>query len=523
MFTSLRTGLHCLSLCLGLLALTPPTWAESPPGVLIIGQVAEPQSLDPQVATAANDSRILVNIYDGLVRNAPGSLSIEPALASRWEISPDGLRYTFHLREGVTFHDGTPFNADAVKFTFERMLNKQHPYYHTGPFPLSFFFSSIDTITTPDPQTVVLTLKQPFAPLLSNLATPAGLIVSPAAVKKYDKDVGRHPVGTGAFRFAEWQANQRVVLTANKNYWDGAPKLEAAVFRPITDGNTRTAEMLSGGIDAMVEVPPDTVKTFADNPQFQMHQAVGPHVWFLLLNTKEKPFNDKRVRQAVNYAVNKQALVDKVLQGSAQVADGPIPSAFAWAANKEVSPYPYDPAKARALLKEAGAEGATLNFYVTEGGSGMLDPIPMATAIQADLKAVGLNVAIQTWEWNTYLAKVNAGLTPQTQMAEMAWMTNDPDTLPFLTLRRDAWPDKGGFNSGYYSNPAVDKLLDHARSSSDQQTRGALYRQVQALVHDDAPWLFVANWKQNAVTTRQVQNFALQPNFNLILHQVSKP
>lgn len=216
--------------------------------MLVVGQVAEPQSLDPQVATAANDSRILVNIYDGLIRNAPGSLTIEPSLASRWDISPDGRRYTFHLREGVTFQDGTPFNAGAVKFTFERMLNKQHPYYHTGPFPLSFFFSSIDTITTPDAQTVVFTLKQPFAPLLSNLATPAGLIVSPAAVKKYDKDVGRHPVGTGAFRFDEWQANQRVVLTANKDYWDGAPKLEAVVFRPITDGNTRTAEMLSGGL-----------------------------------------------------------------------------------------------------------------------------------------------------------------------------------------------------------------------------------------------------------------------------------
>lgn len=523
MFISLRTGLHSLSLCLSLLAIAPQIRAETPPDVLVIGQVAEPQSLDPQVATAANDSRILVNIYDGLVRNAPGSLSIEPALASRWEISADGLRYTFHLRDGVRFQDGTPFNADAVKFTFERMLNKQHPYYHTGPFPLSFFFSSIDTITTPDAQTVVLTLKHPFAPLLSNLATPAGLIVSPTAVKKYDKETGRHPVGTGAFRFAEWQANQRVVLTASPHYWDGAPKLKAVVFRPVTDGNTRTAEMLSGGIDAMVEVPPDTVKTFADNPQFQMHQAVGPHVWFLLLNTKEKPFNDKRVRQAVNYAVNKQALVDNILQGSAQVADGPIPSAFEWAANKEVTPYPYDPAKARALLKEAGAEGATLNFYVTEGGSGMLDPVPMATAIQADLKAVGLNVTLQTWEWNTYLAKVNAGLTPHTQMAEMAWMTNDPDTLPFLTLRRDAWPDKGGFNSGYYSNPEVDKLLDEARSSSDRQKRGALYRQVQAIVHDDAPWLFVANWKQNAVTTRQVQNFDLQPNFNLILHQVSKP
>lgn len=167
MLRSLRTVLHSLPICLSLLATLPAAYADTPPGVLVIGQVAEPQSLDPQVATAANDSRILVNIYDGLVRNAPGSLSIEPALASRWEISPDGLKYTFHLRDNVKFQDGTPLDADAVKFTFERMLNKQHPYYHTGPFPLSFFFSSIDQIATPDAHTVVFTLKQPFAPLLS--------------------------------------------------------------------------------------------------------------------------------------------------------------------------------------------------------------------------------------------------------------------------------------------------------------------------------------------------------------------
>lgn len=523
MLRLLRATLRAIPLYAGLALVAPALLAATPPGVLIIGQVAEPQSLDPQVATAANDSRILVNLYDGLVRNAPGSLTIEPALASRWEVSPDGLRYSFHLRPGVKFHDGTPVDADAVRFTFERMLNKQHPYYHTGPFPLSFFFSSIRKIDTPDAHTVIFTLDKPFAPLLSNLATPTGLIVSPTAVKKYDRDFGRHPVGSGAFRFGDWRANQRVLLNANAAYWDGVPKLKAAVFRPITDGSTRTAEMLSGGLDVMVEVPPDTVARFASDPQFRLQQAVGPHVWFVWLNNREKPFDDRRVRQAVNYAVNKRALVDKVLQGAAQVADGPIPSAFAWARNDAVQPYPYDPDKARALLKAAGAAGATLNFYVTDGGSGMLDPIPMATAIQADLRAVGLKVNIQTWEWNTFLSKVNAGLTPQTQMAEMAWMTNDPDTLPFLTLRRDAWPDKGGFNSGYYHNPQVDELLDKARATSDQSQRAALYRQVQAVVHDDAPWLFVANWKQNAVTSRQVQNLALQPNFNLILHQVSKP
>ncbi len=152
----------------------------------------------------------------------------------------------------------------------------------------------------------------------------------------------------------------------------------------------------------------------------------------------------------------------------------------------------------------------------------MLDPIPMATAIQADLKAVGLKVTIQTYEWNTYLSKVNAGLDNHTQMAEMAWMTNDPDTLPFLTLRTDAWPKKGGFNSGYYSNPQVDILLQKARLTTDTAARAALYREVQQRVHDDAPWIFVANWKQNAVTSTRIQHFALQPNFNLLLNRVTK-
>ncbi|MFS7244707.1 ABC transporter substrate-binding protein [Rahnella inusitata] len=523
MLPALRKCVIPLCLCLGALSWQVPVQAKTPADALLIGQVAEPQSLDPQVATAANDSRILVNIFDGLVRNGEGKLDIEPALATRWEISPDGLTYRFHLREGVKFQDGTPFNAEAVKFTFDRMLDDKNPWHNTGPFPLSFFFSSIKTIETPNENTLVFTLKEPFSPFLSNLATPTGLIVSPAAVKKYGKDFGRHPIGTGAFTFAEWKANQRVVVTANDSYWDGKPAVKNVVFRPITDGNTRVAEMLSGGIDAMVEVPPDTVKLFAEKSnRFRLYQTTGPHVWYVMLNTQVPPFNDVRVRQAVNYAVNKQSLADNILQGSADVADGPVPRAFNWAANKDVTPYPYDPAKARALLKAAGAEGATLTFYVTEGGSGMLDPVPMATAIQADLKAVGLNVSIQTYEWNTYLSKVNAGLDNRTHMAEMAWMTNDPDTLPFLTLRTDAWPKKGGFNSGYYSNPQVDTLLQKARMTTDTAARGALYRQVQQLVHDDAPWIFVANWKQNAVTSTRIQHFALQPNFNLLLNRVTK-
>lgn len=495
--------------------------AQTPPGVLIVGQIAEPKALDPAAVTAVNDFRILMNVYDGLVRYKDGTLEVEPALATDWTISEDGTEYTFTLRDGVKFHDGSDFNAEAVKFNFERMLNEDHPYHDTGPFPLSFFFSAVETVEAIDETTVKFTLNSPYAPFLSNLAYPTGLLVSPAAVEEHGAEFGRNPSGTGAFKFAEWRSNEAVVIEANADYWDGAPELQAVVFRPITDANTRTAEMLAGGIDLMVEVPPVALSEF-QGAEYSVHEQAGPHVWFLILNAKEGPFADKLVRQAANYAINKTALVDEVLEGTAAVAAGPTPPAFAWAYNEELEPYPYDPEKAKELLAEAGVEGAELTFYVTEGGSGMLDPVAMGTAIQADLEAVGFDVKIETYEWNTFLGNVNPGLEGKADMAEMAWMTNDPDTLPFLALRTEAWPDKGGFNSGYYSNPKVDELLEAARVATDQDERARLYKEMQVIVQEDAPWVFVANWKQNAVTSDKVEGFSLQPSFFLLLDDVVK-
>jgi peptide/nickel transport system substrate-binding protein len=511
-----------IALLLSLAVLAPIAGAQTPKDVLVVGQVAEPKSLDPQTVTAVNDFRILINLYDGLVRYKEGTLQVEPALATSWKISDDGKVYTFTLRKGVKFHDGTAFNAQAVKFNFDRMLDDKHPQHNTGPFPLAFFFKSIVETRVIDDYTVQFKLDKPYAPLLSNLAYPTGLMVSPTAVKKYGKDFGRHPVGTGPFKFARWESNRLVMAEKNPNYWEGAPKLNAVVFRPITDANTRVTEMLSGGLDLMVEVPPDNVAMFKKDKGYRMYEQAGPHLWFLILNMKEGPFKDKRVRQAVNYAINKKALVDNVLQGTATVATGPTPSAFAWAYNDKLKPYPYDPKKARQLIKQAGADGAQLTFYVTEGGSGMLNPIAMGTAIQADLAKVGLKVKIETYEWNTFLGKVNPGLQGKADMAEMAWMTNDPDTLPYLALRTAAWPDKGGFNSGYYSNKKVDKLLAQARASTDQAKRATLYKQMQKIVYDDAPWAFIANWKQNAVTTSQVKGFSLQPSFLLVLKNTYK-
>ncbi|WP_172300334.1 ABC transporter substrate-binding protein [Pseudoruegeria sp. HB172150] len=495
--------------------------AQTPPGVLIVGQIAEPKSLDPAAVTAVNDFRILVNLYEGLVQYKPGTLEVAPGLAESWEISEDGTEYTFHLREGVTFHDGTPLNAEAVKFNFDRMLDENHPFHDTGPFPLAFFFSAVASTEAVDELTVKFTLNEPYAPFLSNLAYPTGLLVSPDAVEAGGADYGRNPVGTGPFKFAEWRSNEAVVIEKNPDYWGAPAGTEAVVFRPITDANTRVAEMLAGGIDMMVEVPPTSLSQFQGD-DFTVVEQAGPHVWFLILNAKEGPFAEKLVRQAANYAINKEAIVNDVLEGTADVAAGPTPPAFAWAYNDSLEPYAYDPEKAKELLAEAGVDDLSLTFYVTEGGSGMLDPIPMATAMQADLNAVGFDVSIETYEWNTFLGEVNPGLEGKADMAEMAWMTNDPDTLPFLALRTDAWPEAGGFNSGYYSNPEVDELLEKARVSTSQDERADFYKQMQEIVHEDAPWVFVANWKQNAVTSDRVENFSLEPSFLLHLSEVVK-
>jgi peptide/nickel transport system substrate-binding protein len=503
------------------LAAPLPADAQTPPGVLVVGQVAEPQALDPHAVTAVNDFRILMNVYDGLVRYASGTLEVEPALATGWEISEDGTVYTFDLREGVSFHDGTPFDAEAVVFNFERMLNEDHPFHDTGPFPLSFFFSAVETVEAVDDMTVRFTLNAPYAPFLSNLAYPTGLMVSPSAVREHGDEFGRNPVGTGPFTFTEWRSNEAVIVEGNPDYWDGAPELEAVIFRPITDANTRVAEMLSGGIDLMVEVPPVALSEF-EGDAFNVVEQAGPHVWFLILNMREGPFTSQAVRQAANYAVNKTSLVEDVLEGTAEVAAGPTPPAFAWAYNEELEPYPYDPDRARELLAEAGVENPEVTFYVTEGGSGMLDPVAMGTAIQADLEAVGFDVTIETYEWNTFLGRVNPGLEGEADMAEMAWMTNDPDTLPYLALRSAAMPDNGGFNSGYYANPEVDALLEEARTATDQDRRAELYREMQAIVQEDAPWVFVANWVQNAVTSDAVENFELEPSFFLLLDDVVK-
>ena len=487
---------------------------------LVVGLVAEPTSMDPGQLTDINSMRVLSSVYDTLIRFKEGSFTQEPGLATAWKISPDGLTYTFTLRKGVKFHDGTPFDAEAVKFTYDRLLDPKHPFADTGPFPFaSFYYGAIKEVAAVDPGTVRFTLKQPFSPLLNNLTLNTGRIVSPAAVKKWGKEFASHPVGTGPFKFASWDKNVRIVLDANSGYWGGAPKLDRLVFRPLVEEQTRVTELLSGGVDFIVDVPPDNVEQVKKDARLVFYSQPGPHIWWVTLNVQKKPFSDVKVRRAVNLAVNRDAIANDLLKRTATAAIGPVPPSITWAFTDQVTKYPYSPEQAKKLLAEAGyPNGFQAVFWIPESGSGMQSPKTMAQSIQADLAAVGITANIQTFEWGAYLNKYGKGFGQDADMGAMSFMLDPGDPAPMLSLTIDS---KGGFRGAPYANPEVDRLLDEATKTNDLKKRGDLYKQVQKLVVDDAPWIFVDNATQNAAGLKKVTGFKLHPSFYLFFDKIS--
>jgi peptide/nickel transport system substrate-binding protein len=304
--------------------------------------------------------------------------------------------------------------------------------------------------------------------------------------------------------------------------------VQTLIFRPITDPMTRVAELLAGGVDLGLELSPDNVAAFRERPGFHVLEEVGPHLWFLILNTRDGPLSDLRVRRALNLAIDTRVITEDVLRRTAVPAAGAVPAAFDWAHDPALQPDRQDLPAARALLTEAGfgdgadAKPLRLNFLVPRGGSGMLAPLAMATAIQGDLARVGIQTEIQSYEWNAYLARVNNGLDGESDMAAMAWMTNDPDTLPYLALRCEATPEQGGFNSGHYCNPRVDALIEQARRETDRAARGRLYRALSRLVSEGAPWVVIGSWRQNLVARAEITGLRLEPSFFLRLEQVAK-
>jgi peptide/nickel transport system substrate-binding protein len=506
---------------LGLLLAFPlsPVGAAPPKDALVVGLLAEPVTMDPPQVTDLNSTRVVKRMFEGLTAQELGTYKIIPGLAQKWEISKDGLLYTFQLRPNVKFHDGTPLTAEAVKFCFERQMNDQSPFYATGTYPyVKGFLGNVAGIEVVNPLTIQIRLKSPLTPFLQYLAHHSLYVYSPEALKKWGKDMVKHPVGTGPFKLETWEPGVKVVLTRNDEYWGGPPKIRQAIYVPIIEAQARLSAIKTGEIDITMDVPPDSLDALRSDPNIIVAESNSSAAWYVALNTRHPILKDKRVRQALNYAVNKDAIIRDILKGTAIVSQSPLSPVYGPYHEDKVSTYPYDPAKAKALLKDAGyANGFEIAFFVPESGSGMQSPVEMATVIQANLAQVGVRAKIQTMEWGAYLKKYLDG----PDMAEMSWNPSigDPDHMMYMLLSSDRFPP--AFNAGFYQNARVDDLLRRGRTTIDDKERVPLYREAQKLVTDDAPWIFVDHGKQVIVLRKRVQGFKLHPNFDLVLTQVT--
>ncbi len=485
---------------------------------IVIGLQAEPVTFDPTQISDLNTARVVHRIYEGLVGLKYGTYDLEPRLAESWEISDDGLVYTFKLRPGVKFHDGTDFNAEAVKFSFERQRDENHPAHGGLTYRgASSYLGPVDTIEVVDDLTLKITLSDPSGPFLARVSGMTMKIISPAALTKHGDDVGQFPAGTGPYKLEEWEPGIRSTLSVNTDYWGAAPEIENLIYVPILEPAARLSAVTTGEIDLTVDVPYDSLDALEANPDVELKLGASAHVWFVTLNTQlsSPPFDNVLVRQAMNHAVNKESIVNDILQGTATVSSGPLSPGYGDLQNTDVHQYPYDPDKARELLAEAGyADGfGDCEFMVPESGSGMQAPVEMGTFIQANLAAVGIDCSIKTLEWGAYLKAYRE----HPQMAQMSWNPpiGDPDIVLNNLLNSSNFPP--GWNAGSYKNDEVDRLVTAAQRNSDPDKRREFYLEAQALIAEDAPWIFVNHGSQIIAHSAKLKDFVVSPNFDLVV------
>ncbi|MCC6942974.1 MAG: hypothetical protein IT335_00270 [Thermomicrobiales bacterium] len=491
---------------------------QEPSGTLIVGTETDIEGFDPGHAGALATTRVLSNVMEGLLKYAPGTVDLEPLLATEVPtlenggISADGLVYTYKLREGVKFIDGTDLDADAVVTSYRRLYDQTAEFYDSTNTS-GFFLTDLRSVKAVDPTTVVFTLGTPNSAFMELSNIYAGRIMSPTAVTtKPSTDWAEGGYGTGPFMLKKWDKGVKIELNANPNYWGTKPGIETLVFRPIPEPTARVAALLNGEVDMIVVVPPDSVQMIKDNANLVYEQGPSLHYWFIQLNTTAAPFDKKEVRQAVNYAVDKEGLTRDVLQGSAVPATQPLPAA-SWSYNPDVKGYPYDPDKAKELLAAAGyADGFKTNMIIPQSGSGMMIPVQMNEFIQGNLRDVGIDVSIQSYEWVSYIGIWAQGLNEDVTMGNQSIMASDPYVANFL-LSGSFTPADGGWNIGYYDNPEVDTLLSNALLTADKEERKKIYYEAWAKITEDAPWIFVCNDLQPMAFKNSVQGYQTNPAY----------
>ncbi len=511
-----------LALALGLPASSGPTTpAPQPGGTLVVGRGVDSVTLSPY-ATASPDAEVIAHVAETLYQLTPAG-RIEPLLAERMpQLSPDGRAMTIRLRRGIRFHDGTPFDAAAVKWNFDFILNPEN----RTPFR-AILLGEVSSVDVLDTYTLRLNLRRPFVPLLAHLTHDFLAIHSPTAVERAGgmrpptgEPYGRQPVGTGPFRFREWVRGDRIVLERNPDYWGPRkPLLDQVVWRAIPDDGARVLALEGGQVHVAVRVPPRETTRLALNRALRVDRTSSVRTIYIAFNNQKAPFTDPRVRQAFNYAVNKRAIVQTVLGGAARVSDAPISPGIVGYSPIQRDGWPYDVNRAKQLLAEAGHAGG-LSVTLLHPTGRYVQDAAVAAAVQAQLRAAGITARLHTMEWAAYLAFTNQPVdrTP-VEMFMLGWgtVTGDADYGLFSLYHSSQWAP-AGFNRFFYRNPEVDRLLDEARASTDPARRAATYKQAMELIWRDAPWLFLHSESQVTGLRREVQDLVVHPTERILAH-----
>ena len=451
-------------------------------GTLTFAAGADPDSLDPQNTQSNPGEQVNRMMYENLVRFNT-KMQIEPALAESWTQSADGLVWTFKLRQGVRFHDGTPFDAKAVKYFFDRVLGDEKP------FKASLYTPFVQSAQVVDDHTVRVTLKQSFAAFLFRLAHSAGGIVSPAAHQKWGKDLTLHPVGTGPFKFVEWVKGDRVVLERSDTYWGGRPLLDRVAVKTVREDSARVLMLEAGDADLILNIPPEDIPRLRKDPRFAIDSIPTARALYVVINVQKKPFDDVRVRQALNLAVNREAIVKSLFQGNAGAISGivaPLQNGFA-----KLPGYAFDPKKAKELLAQAGVPALKVKLWSPKGR--YVKDFELAQAVQQDLAAVGVEAALNTMEWGAYLsATKTAPDQTDRELFLLGWSpsTGEAQWGIYPLLHSSQLAPKGD-NRGFFVSKALDDAIDKATTATSDAARLGALREAQQIIIKDAPAIFL--------------------------------
>ncbi|NLV91883.1 MAG: glutathione ABC transporter substrate-binding protein [Firmicutes bacterium] len=456
--------------------------------VLVYGAAAGPVGLSPSLTNDSASSNANSQMYETLFRRNYETNEIEPLLALSYE-NPDDTTYVIKLREGVKFHDGTDFNAAAVKFTIERMMDP------AVASPRASLWESVESVEVADEHTVVIKLKRPDGLFLANLTHDNSAIVSPTAVAKYG-NLMQNPVGTGPFKFESMVTNDSLTMVRNDDYWGTPAKLDKIVFRVIPEAATRIAMLETGEVDFIDNIPPEQLPRLQFNPDIRVQTSTGTPIRYLSFNFDKEPWKNKLVRQAVAYALDIDALVS-TFDGLAVRSDSIIgPQVFGYKPEAEEHGYEYNPEKSKALLAQAGfPNGFRTTLWASNSSE---DYVRAAQIIQAQLRQVGIQADLKILDWGAYL---DATLTGETDMFLLGWsnLTQDGSGMLYPNLHS---ANAGASNRSFYRNPEADKLIEASQLSIDQDERLELLHQANLFLMEDVA--MVPLWHQvNTIAMRE--------------------